>query len=166
MSDLSAIAKSDPDFYDPQAIEARLNALAGIGDEAPILDQPETPELQDQFLADTTLTYLGSRTTSRGENGQDIDALIEYHRLEVLPNQSRIILHLVFRPDFETAPTIDVNLVDVSGRTRITQCSRFGARIEITLSQRQSSASIICVEALCSTLASNEQPDAPNSPET
>jgi len=111
--------------------------------------------LQEQFLADETLEFLGSRSSSFGLNDEEFHTVVEYHRLAVEPNQKRVILHLGFRPDFPLAPKVDVTLVDAVGRVRVTQNSHFGARIEITLSEKQPTHSKICVEATCTTQPEN-----------
>lgn len=144
MSDLSS--HTPPHSFDPAAIEARLNALvgdSGVDSEDPNLD---APDLEQQFLANESLTWLGSRS----QDG-DQHAIIEYHRIPVKPNQTRVVQHLRFQPDLPTTPTIEINLIDSAGRTRITNCTSFGARIEITLLRPNPAASNVCLEAICTT---------------
>ena len=145
MSDLSSHTPSTHSF-DPAAIEARLNALVGDSSSATEETISDAPDLEQQFLSDTSLTWMGSRS----QHGDQL-AIIEYHRIEVLPNQTRVVLHLGFRPDLPNAPSVEVNLIDIEGRTRITNCTTFGARIEITLMRPNPDSSIVCVEAICTT---------------
>ena len=136
MSELSASSTSPPTLFDPVAIEARLNALAGMCNDDVDADQAtDVPDLQEQFLADETLRYLGSRSTSPGLNDEEFHTVVEYHRIPVEPNQTRVILHLGFCPDFPLVPKVDVTLIDAVGRVRVTQKSHFGTRIEITLAK-------------------------------
>lgn len=152
MSELSASSTPPPIIFDPSAIEARLNALAGIDDSnLASSETAETPDLLEQFLADETLDFLGSRTSIPGLNDEEFHTTVEYHRLAVEPNQTRLILHLGFRPDFPLVPKVDVTLIDAIARVRVTQNSHFGARIEITLSEQKPTQSKICVEAICTT---------------
>ena len=146
---------SVPPLLDPTAIEARLNALAGMSNNSSEPEEFETPELQEQFLADTSLSYLASRSRIPGDEGRHFETLIEYHRVELEPNQTRTILHLGFRPDFALAPSVEATLIDASGRTRITSSSIFGARIEVTISNPQSEPTTICIETI-STNCPNE----------
>lgn len=147
MSDLSASSSIVPPYYDPIAIEARLNALTGMSADVPEPEETGAPELLDQFLANTSLGYLGSRTITSCD--LQIETLIEYHRIDLQPNQTRTILHLSFRPDFVLPPSVEATLVDASGRVRVTHSTVFGARVEITTSKPQTEPTCICVETVC-----------------
>ena len=135
--------------FDAASSEARLNALAGMAEVDSSADEVETPELQDQFLADTSLNYLGSRSTAVGDDGEPFDTLVEYHRIDFQANQTRAILHLRFRPDFSLAPAVEATLIDTSGRVRVTSSTIFGARIEITLSNSSPKPTAVCIETIC-----------------
>ena len=139
---------SAADSFDPQVIEARLNALVGNVTQT---DEIDTPDLLQQFLADPTLNWLGSRSVNESEEAGIQHSIIEYHRVPTLANQTRVVLHLSFRPDLPVPPKVEANLIDSDGRTRVTHCTTFGARIEITLSQSESIPSTVCVEAICTT---------------
>jgi len=149
MSELSASSSTPPPVFDPVAIEARLNALAGNPDVESDREEVETPELQDQFLSDSSLNYLGSRSTTLGDDGESFDTLVEYRRIKFQPNQTRAILHLGFRPDFSIAPSVEATLIEAVGRVRITSSNIFGARIEITLSKPPTELATICLETIC-----------------
>jgi hypothetical protein len=152
MSDLSSHSSSTHS-YDPAAIEARLNALVGNNDGEPKDVHSEAPDLEQQFLADPSLTWLGSRS----QHG-DQQVVIEYHRMPAMPNQTRLVLHLRFQPDLPTAPHVEANLIDIAGRTRITNCTAFGARIEITLARPNPESSSVCLEAICSSEPKTTEP--------
>lgn len=146
MSDISSHA-SAAESFDPQVIEARLNALVGNVAQT---DEIETPDLLQQFLADSTLNCLSSSSIIDCESGTQ-HLITEYHRVPTMPNQSRVVLHLSFRPDLPVPPTVEANLIDAEGRTRVTHRTTFGARVEITLMQSNLDASTVCVEAICTT---------------
>ena len=146
---------SVPPLLDPTTIEARLNALTGHSDTNSDPREVEALELQDQFLADSSLSYLGSRSKIIGTDGEPCETLIEYHRIELEPQQTRAILHLRFRTDFSLAPSVEVTLIDASGRTRVTGTTIFGSRIEITLAEPRSESTTISIETIC-TNCSNE----------
>ena len=139
---------SIPPLLDPSAIETRLNALTGMSNTNSEPQEIEIPELQEQFLADTSLSYLASRSKIPGDEGNYFEALVEYHRIEFEPNQTRAILHLGFRPDFSLAPSIEATLIDASGRVRVTSSSIFGARIEVTISSPHAEPTTICIETI------------------
>jgi len=146
---MSTSPSTQPPPFDAASIEARLNALAGMSDVESTENEVEAPELQDQFLADDSLNYLGSRSTAIGDDGEPFDTLVEYHRVNFQAKQTRAILHLRFRPDFSLAPSVEATLIDTSGRVRITSSTIFGARIEITLSDSSPKPTAICIESIC-----------------
>lgn len=152
MPDLSSQSTSAHSF-DPAAIEARLNAL--VGDSHTRAEEPdcEAPDLEQQFLSDAALNWLGSRS-----NFGDQTTVLEYHRVPVVSNQTRIVVHLSFRPDLPTVPTVEANLIDIAGRTRITNCTTFGARIEVTLMRPNPEPSNVCLEAICTSEPTTTEP--------
>ena len=154
MSDVSTSSNSPWDQVDLGALEARLNLL-GAGSETESAIEIESPSLLEQFMADSSLNFLGSRTASTNEEDQLTETVIEYHRIPFAPGQTRAILHLSFQPDLPEVPSVEVNLIDADGRTRITQNTKFGTRVEVSLLTRDSNPSTICVEAICTTASAN-----------
>ena len=139
---------SDTSYFDPAAIEARLNALAG-----PSADSAEEfehePDLREQLLADESLCFLESCSTESTDEGQ-IQTRIQLHRVAVLPHQSRLVLHCSFVPDFPATPDIQVEVFDRQARLRVTDIETFGARLEITLATPVARASALCLEVVTS----------------
>lgn len=148
MSDLTTSSSSGWENIDLGALEARLNSL---GKESPPtdLEQPETVSLLEQFLADDSLSYLGSRTGTAMEDGPATETFVQYYRSKIAADQTRFVVHLAFQPDLKGNPNIDANLMDIAGRARITHSTKFGARIEISLAQALSESATVCVEAIC-----------------
>ena len=156
MSDLSTPSNVSWDQINPGDLEARLNSLGS--DSAPAShDDAQNPSLLDQFLSDPELAFLGSRSSEVNEAGEPFETVTEYHRISLDASQSRVILHLAFRPDLTQTPAVEVNLIDSEGRIRITHNTRFGSRIEISLVDAKLAPRTICVEAICTT-ASETQP--------
>ncbi len=154
MSDLSTSSDSSWDQIDLGDLEARLNSL-GVEPETEPVGGVESVTLLEQFMSDSSPKFLGSRTSHLSEDNEQTETVVEYHRISVDPNQTRAILHLSFQPDLQQAPSVQVNLIDADGRTRVTQCSKFGVRIEISLLTRKSTPSTVCTEVICTTVALN-----------
>jgi hypothetical protein len=134
-----------------------LNSL-GVEPETDASVKSETPTLLEQFMADPSLKFLGSRskdTADASQEKQQTETVVQYHRISFAPDQCRTILHLSFQPDLAKAPSVEVNLIDADGRTRITQNTPFGVRIEISLLSHHPISSSVCVEAICTTAPAN-----------
>ncbi len=153
MSDLSSSPTSPWDQVDLGALEARLNSLgtsAEIDPDAAV--GADCPTLLEQFMSDPTLKFLGSRTMETDEENFAQETIVQCHRISVEPYQTRVILHLSFTPDLPTVPSVEINLIDSDGRTRVTQNSKFGTRVEISLLNGNPAPANICVEAVCTTV--------------
>ncbi len=150
MSDVSTTSGSSWDQVNLGDLEARLNSLGGEPTTEPAAES-ETPTLLEQFMSHPTLNFLGSRSTDTDHEDQQTETIVEYHRVSFAADQTRTILHLSFQPDLAKAPSVEVNLIDADGRIRITQNTRFGVRIEISLLSGLPTASTVCVEAICTT---------------
>jgi hypothetical protein len=150
MSDVSTTSGSSWDQVNLGDLEARLNSLGGESATEPAAES-ETPTLLEQFMSHPTLNFLGSRSTDINQESQQTETVVQYHRISFAANQTRQILHLSFQPDLAKAPSVEVNLIDADGRTRITQSTPFGVRVEISLLSGCSTASSVCVEAICTT---------------
>jgi hypothetical protein len=148
MSDLTTSSNSAWESVDLGALEARLNSL---GSEAPPVEaeQPESISLLEQFLADESLQHLISRTETVAEDGTAQETFVQYHRVSIASNQTRFVIHLAFQPDLKGIPTVDANLMDIAGRARITHATKFGARIEMSLTNALPESATVCVEAIC-----------------
>lgn len=153
MSDLSTSADSEPqsatwDNVDLSALEDRLNQLGGCAQSS---DEPPLPQESwlDRFLADTSQSQLTSRICDVADDGSTIETVAHYTRTHFEAGQTRAVVHLSFQPDLVSIPTVESNLIDGTGRTRISGVTKFGVRIEMQLSEAPKESLTICVESIC-----------------
>lgn len=95
----------------------------------------------DRFLANESLTQLAVHSTN--ENSETI---VHYSRCQFEPGQTRYVLHIPFFPTLANKPTIDANVIEFDARVRVTDCQRFGARIEIIANDSSDHPAIAVVE--------------------
>ncbi len=105
--------------------------------EASGADDSIDPELiLAQILDNPAMTQYWQRYEIEGQ-----DAISAFYRCGFLEGQQRYILNVPFHPPFQKIPNVSAALVDdTSGRVRITHQQKFGARIEIVLSQPATTA--------------------------
>ena len=152
MADLSTSADSDPQQatwanVDLSALEDRLNQL-GSGENA-IPEQPQQASLLDHFLADETQCQLSCRSGIKADDSGITETVTQYNRVEFEMGQTRRVLHIPFQPDLIGIPRVEANLIDGTGRARITATTQFGVRIELQLSETPQESLKICVESIC-----------------
>ena len=105
------------------------------------------PELAlEQTLADPDLIQHIVRTNRDG-----VDTVVGYFRCHFSEGQQRHVLHCSFNPPFEQLPTIDAMVTcrdDV--RARITDCQKFGTRIELIFREPCLEETKLLVEVIAS----------------
>ena len=138
---------SSTNLFDPASIEARLNALTGPPTDDLADDVNREPDLQQQLLADESLTFLESRSVDTDEEGHT-ETLLQLYRVSVLPHQSRLVVHASFRPDLRGLPHIEASVIDRQARVRVTRVEIFGTRIEISLTNPLPVPSNVCLEII------------------
>jgi hypothetical protein len=100
-----------------------------------------------QILADPNLVQHVMRTRRDG-----VETLTAYFRCEFLPGQQRYVLHVPFSPAFTEMPVVNAMVTERSDvRIRITDCQKFGARMEVVLPPSDGSESSLMVEVIATT---------------
>ena len=85
--------------------------------------------LLQQMLEDENLVQHVTRTKESGSQ-----SVVGYFRVEFEPSQQRQILHVPFAPPLKVVPKVDAHATDHQDvRIRITDCQKFGIRVEIIL---------------------------------
>lgn len=117
------------------------NSLIDMDDEEDFVD----PELALQnLLDDPKLIQHFMRTVSDG-----CDTIVGYFRISFESGQQRQVLHVPFVPPLKIVPQVEAdacNLQDV--RVRVTDCQKFGIRVEVVLPQPADSEKKLLVEII------------------
>lgn len=82
-----------------------------------------------QVLADPNLVQHVMRTRCGG-----VETISAYFRCDFSPGQQRYVMHVPFSPAFSELPVVNTMVAEGSdGRIRVTDCQKFGARLEVVL---------------------------------
>ena len=119
-----------------------------LGDDT--LDESSEIDLEvilAQILADPSLVQHVMRTRRDG-----VETVTAYFRCDFLPKQQRCILHVPFSPAFSELPIVNAMASERSDvRIRVTDCQKFGARMEVVLPPSSGSESSLLVEVIATT---------------
>jgi hypothetical protein len=112
-----------------------------------ILDESSEIDLEvmlAQVLADPNLVQHVMRTRNDG-----VETMTAYFRCDFSPGQQRYVLHVPFSPAFLEVPIVNSMFTEGSdGRIRVTDCQKFGARLEVILPPSGGSESSLLVEVI------------------
>ena len=130
----------------PSPSDLVTNALSdGSLDESSEIDlEIDLETMLAQILADPNLVQHLMRTRRDG-----VETLTAYFRCVFLPGQQRYVLHVPFSPAFAQMPVVNAMVTERSDvRVRITDCQKFGARMEVVLPQPGGSENSLLVEVI------------------
>ncbi len=121
--------------------ETNFEHLLGVQDDESFAD----PELiLQQVLENPSLIQHVTRTLEAGRQ-----TVAGYFRVEFEPDQQRSVLHIPFAPPLKIVPQVDAHVTDHQDvRVRVTDCQRFGVRVEVILDQASHSRQKILVEII------------------
>ncbi|MFK7768269.1 MAG: hypothetical protein AB8B55_13680 [Mariniblastus sp.] len=123
--------------------ENGFGSLVDIEDEENFVD-PEM--LLQQVIENPNLVQQTTRTDNNG-----LETVAGYFRVSFLPDQQRQVLHVPFTPPFKTMPTIQTHSIEQEQvRVRVTDCQKFGVRVEVILPQATTEFQKLLVEVLAS----------------
>lgn len=132
-------------------LEARLNAIANKPDCGEVsATANEKISLLEQFLSEPDMQTLTSRSKSKTACGDAVEVHVQCSRLTFAAAQTRQVLHISFSPDLAETPDVEATLIDTEGRIRVTHRTRFGVRLEVSISETTGSSSTAIVETICS----------------
>ena len=118
-------------------LEKRLNQLTGDDASVPLCDQDDRDQAVDLELALECL--LSNRELIQHTTRHvvaDGEVATGYFRCHFQPGQQRAVIHFNFTPPLACLPDISATLMDdVSARIRVTDCQRYGTRVEVVLDQ-------------------------------
>jgi hypothetical protein len=98
-----------------------------------------------QLIANPSVTQHFVRTITSG-----VDQIAAYYRLEFMPNQQRTILHIPIHPAMATLPEVQAIGIDDDLRIRVTDCQKYGVRIEAVLASLPVKSTTSLVEIIIS----------------
>ena len=126
-------------------IEARL--LANLG------ETDETPDFDLEAVADFVMANPGVKQHTVWLEGDGVEELVVYRRVDVLPEQQRVVIHIPVEPALQEIPRVESNLLsDQDGRIRITDIQKFGVRLEVVLSAPAPGNTSILLETTISSI--------------
>ncbi len=98
-----------------------------------------------QLMANPSVTQHFVRTVT-----SSVDQIAAYYRLEFLPNQQREVLHIPVHPAMATVPEVQAIGIDEDLRIRVTDCQKYGVRIEAVLTSPPVKSTTSLVEIIIS----------------
>ena len=93
----------------------------------------------------------------RNDEGESVCGIF---RCDFEPLQRRVALHIPIHPPFKSVPSVEAIGVDCDLRARVTDCQKFGVRLEIVVNDVAASEQSQFVDIVIS--APTEQVNSPN----
>lgn len=106
----------------------------------------------ESMLSDPAVKQIVLRSENDG-----IDQLVAYYRCEFEPDEKRHILHVPVQPPMAEQPEVQAFGVEDEIRVRITDCQKFGVRLEILLDRATVEPQSIVVEIILNSSAHTKQ---------
>ena len=97
----------------------------------------------ESMLSDPAVKQIVVRSENEG-----IDQLVGYYRCEFAPDEKRNILHVPIQPPMMEQPKVQAIGVEDDIRVRVTDCQKFGVRLEILLNQATAENHGVVVEII------------------
>lgn len=95
----------------------------------------------ESMLCDPAFQQIIIRTHRDG-----VDHLIAYFRCEFAADEKRHVLHVPVQPPMAVQPNVQAIGVDEDIRSRITDCQKFGVRVEVLLDRVAAESKSVVVE--------------------
>lgn len=106
----------------------------------------------ESMLCDPAVKQIIVRSENDG-----VDQLVGYYRCEFAPDEKRHILHVPIQPPMLEQPTVQAIGVDDDIRVRVTDCQKFGVRLEILLNQVATESLGVVVEIILNSSTQTKQ---------
>ena len=82
-----------------------------------------------------------------------VDSICGIFRCDFEPLQRRVALHIPIHPPLTNTPTVEAIGIDCDLRARVTDCHKFGVRIEVVLDNVSANAQIQFLDVVISSKA-------------
>lgn len=109
---------------------------------------PFNSESSDQLIDQDHRELLASGITQKITRSQTdgSDNIVGLYRLDFENDQLRYPLNIPIHPPLSEVPMVEAETMNVSSRIRVTNCQRFGVRIEIVLHEKVDPGEPVFVE--------------------
>ena len=112
-----------------------------------VVDECESNEL-DSELAAMIAEGITQKIVRTENDGREV--IVGMFRCDLEPDQSRYVLNVPIHPALRDVPTVETIVFEDGVRTRITDCKKFGIRLELVISNTDHSPKSIFLETVIS----------------